>query len=84
MLHYPITSWNNLRKGRIHLHGHCHLPHHEKISGGRRMDVGMDGHLEFRPYEFVREVMTPMLKVPIGSEMGPLDHHTDNIKNIVG
>jgi hypothetical protein len=48
------------------------------------MDVGMDGHLEFRPYEFIHEVMNPMLKVPIGSELGSLDHHNDNMKNIVG
>jgi calcineurin-like phosphoesterase family protein len=84
MMHYPITSWNNLGKGRIHLHGHTHLPHHLKISGGRRMDVGMDGHTEFRPYDFQFEVLNPMLKVTIGSEMGQSDHHTDNIKNIVG
>jgi calcineurin-like phosphoesterase family protein len=84
MMHYPITSWNNLGKGRIHLHGHTHLPHHLKISGGRRMDVGMDGHTEFRPYDFQFEVLNPMLKVRIGSEMGQSDHHTDNIKNIVG
>lgn len=84
MLHYPITSWNNLRKGRIHLHGHCHLPNHLKVGGGRRMDVGMDGHLEFRPYDFVHEILTPMLKVKIGSEMGSMDHHNDDMKNVVG
>jgi calcineurin-like phosphoesterase family protein len=84
MMHYPITSWNGLRKGRIHLHGHCHLPHKSKISNGRRMDIGMDGNLDFRPYDLHKEVINPMKKVPIGSELGALDHHTDDIKNIVG
>jgi calcineurin-like phosphoesterase family protein len=83
-MHFPISSWNSLRKGRIHLHGHCHLPHHAKISNGRRMDVGMDGHPEFRPYDLLREIVNPMKKVQIGSEMGPLDHHMDDMKNIVG
>lgn len=84
IMHYPITSWNNLRKGRIHLHGHTHLPNHLKISGGRRMDVGMDGHPEFRPYDFEREIIQTMLNVPISSEMGAMDHHVDDMKNIVG
>lgn len=84
MMHYPISSWNNLGKGRIHLHGHTHLPHNKKISGGRRMDVGMDSHPEFRPYDFQYEVLNLMLKVSIGSEMGGIDHHIDSIKNIVG
>ncbi len=57
---------------------------HLKVSGGRRMDVGMDGHPEFRPYDFVHEVLNPMLKVPIGSELGDIDHHNDDMKNVVG
>jgi hypothetical protein len=48
------------------------------------MDVGMDGHPEFRPYDFIHEVMNPMLKVKIGSEMGSMDHHNDDMKNVVG
>jgi len=84
IMHYPITSWNNLRNGRIHLHGHCHLPHDQKISGGRRMDIGMDGHPEFRPYDLTNEVYPLMKHVPIGSELGPLDHHADDMKNVVG
>jgi calcineurin-like phosphoesterase family protein len=83
-MHFPISSWNGLRKGRIHLHGHSHLPNHAKISNGRRMDVGMDGHPEFRPYDLLREIMNPMKKIQIGSEMGPLDHHIDDIKGIIG
>ena len=83
-MHYPISSWNGLRKGRIMLHGHCHLPHAHKITNGRRMDVGMDGHPEFRPYDLHREIINPMKKVVIGSELGPLDHHTDDMKGIVG
>ncbi len=82
-MHYPIASWNGLNKGRIHLHGHCHLPNEKKILF-RRMDVGMDGHLEFRPYDLHREILNPMKKQPIGSELGVDDHHTDEIKNVVG
>jgi len=48
--HYPIQSWQNKRRGVIHLHGHCHTPHEHKIGMGRKMDIGIDGHPEFRPY----------------------------------
>jgi calcineurin-like phosphoesterase family protein len=82
-MHYPIASWNGLNKGRIHLHGHCHLPNEKKILY-RRMDVGMDGHLEFRPYDLHYEVLNPMKKQPIGSELGVDDHHVDEMKNVVG
>jgi calcineurin-like phosphoesterase family protein len=82
-MHFPILSWNGLNKGRIHLHGHCHLPNEKKISY-RRMDVGMDGHPEFRPYDLHREIMNPMKKQPIGSELGDDEHHIDKLKNVVG
>ena len=81
--HYPISSWNNLRKGRVHLHGHCHLPHNQKISNGRRMDIGMDGNPDFEPYD-LHEVIKMLKKREIGSEMGPLDHHMDDMQNVVG
>ena len=84
MMHYPITSWNNLSRGRIHLHGHTHLPNNHKISGGRRMDVGMDGCLEFRPYDLIGEIIPRLKKIPIGSEMGQMDHHTDGMENVIG
>ena len=82
-MHYPISSWNGLSKGRIHLHGHCHLPNHKKFGNGRRMDVGMDGNLEFAPYD-LRKVINDMKKRPIGSELGVDDHHVDEMKNVVG
>lgn len=66
-MHYPIESWNSLRKGRIHLHGHCHLPNHLKISNGRRMDVGMDGNTNFEPYK-LSEIIAHLKTQNIGSE----------------
>ncbi len=83
LMHYPIASWNGLNKGRIHLHGHCHLPNHKKFGNGRRMDVGMDGNPEFAPYD-LRKVINDMRKRPIGSELGVDDHHTDEMQNVVG
>lgn len=81
VLHYPISSWDGLNKGFIHLHGHTHLPTHLRFGLGKRMDVGIDGHPEFRPY-LIDEILQMMEKKPIRSEIG-FDHHTDELKNIV-
>jgi calcineurin-like phosphoesterase family protein len=83
LMHYPIDSWNGLRKGRIHLHGHCHLPNNKKFGNGRRMDAGMDGNPDFAPYD-LRVLINAMKKRPIGSELGSDDHHLDDIVGIVG
>ena len=50
LCHYPIISWNDMRKGSIMLHGHQHLKGDDKLGQGRRMDVGICGSEEFRPY----------------------------------
>lgn len=81
--HYPIQSWRDLKKGVMMLHGHVHLPNNLKFGKGRKMDCGMDGHPEFRPYNLSREIIPMLLKREILSEMA-FDHHTDNMKNIVG
>ena len=81
LMHYPIASWNGLRKGRIHLHGHCHLPNHKKFGNGRRMDVGMDGNPDFAPYELKR-LINDMKKREVGSELGADDHHIDEMVNV--
>jgi hypothetical protein len=47
------------------------------------MDVGMDGHPDFQPYDLA-DLIKSLKKLPIGSEMGSLDHHLDDMKNIVG
>ena len=80
LMHYPIGSWNGLNKGRIHLHGHCHLPNNKKYGNGRRMDVGVDGNPEFAPYN-LKKLINDMKKRPIGSELGADDHHTDDLIN---
>jgi hypothetical protein len=47
------------------------------------MDVGMDGNPDFEPY-LLSDVIKLLKKKEIGSEMGPLDHHMDDMKNVVG
>ena len=83
LMHYPIDSWNNLRKGAMHLHGHCHLPNDKRLGKGKRIDAGIDGHLEFRPYHLMRELIPLLNKQPIHSEIEK-DHHTDEMLNVVG
>jgi calcineurin-like phosphoesterase family protein len=78
LMHYPISSWDGLNKGYMHLHGHCHLPTELRFGKGQKMDVGMDGHPEFRPYHILREVVPILKKRPIVSDM-LFDHHTDEI-----
>jgi hypothetical protein len=64
------------------LHGHCHLPTNKRLGKGKRIDVGMDGHPEFRPYN-LKEVLSILNKQPIASDMG-FDHHTEELLNVVG
>ena len=81
LMHYPISSWDGLGKGVMHLHGHCHLPTNLRFGKGQRMDVGMDGHPEFRPYNLRTEVIPILRNRPKVSELGDYDHHTDDLVN---
>ena len=80
LFHYPIQSWNGMNDGNIHLHGHVHLPSNRKFGQGKKMDVGIDGHPEFRPYNIMREILPIMDKRDVRSDM-PNDHHVDRLLN---
>jgi calcineurin-like phosphoesterase family protein len=73
--HFPIHSWDELGKGRIHLFGHTHLPKHLKVIN-RAMDVGMDGN-NMMPYNLL-DVFKILEKQPIGNLIIPQDHHIEN------
>ena len=52
LCHYPFASWNGMRRGSIHLHGHIHsngAHNRENLEKGRRIfDVGVDAN-EYKP-----------------------------------
>lgn len=58
--HFPLEEWENMDRGSIHLHGHCHhtKDYTDLNMYNKRMDVGMDWE-EFRPYswEEIKEIM---------------------------
>ena len=76
-MHYPIASWNNMNSGVMHLHGHVHLPRHQRISEGRAMDVGCDGN-DLSPLSMV-EVYNLLKYQPIKKLVLPSDHHEKRI-----
>jgi calcineurin-like phosphoesterase family protein len=82
LFHYPIASYDGLNKGHIHLHGHVHLTTNLRFGRGKKMDVGMDGHPTFGVYD-MDDIIRIMDKREIMSDM-LFDHHTDEIKGIVG
>ena len=77
--HFPISSWDSLNKGHIHLHGHVHLPTNLRFGKGKKMDVGFDGHPTFGVYD-MDDIIRIMDKREIASDM-LFDHHTDEIIN---
>ena len=81
LFHYPIRSWDGINKGNIHLYGHQHSSQEKKFGIGKSMDIGMDTHIEFRPYNFHKEIVPLMNKRE--KEFESLDHHGDKI-SIVG
>ena len=82
LFHYPIASYDGLNKGHIHLHGHVHLPTNLRFGKGKKMDVGMDGNPTFGVYG-MDDIIKIMDKRDISSDM-LFDHHTDELKGIVG
>jgi calcineurin-like phosphoesterase family protein len=77
LMHFPIASWNNMNKGVMHLHGHVHLPKHQRIAEGRAMDVGVDGN-DMHPLGLF-EVLNLLKNQPIKSLILPKDHHEKRI-----
>lgn len=69
MFHYPIGSWNEIGRGSIQLHGHCHGNYSRTI--GRQMDVGVDV-TSFKPL-LLDDIVDAMVKVPVQT----CDHHSD-------
>jgi calcineurin-like phosphoesterase family protein len=82
LFHYPVVSWDGLNKGHIHLHGHVHLPTSLRFGKGKKMDAGIDGHPTFGVYD-MDDIIRMMEKRDIVSDM-LFDHHTDEVKGIVG
>jgi calcineurin-like phosphoesterase family protein len=72
LFHFPIASWDGMGDGVIHLHGHTHLPPHQRLNG-RGIDVGMDGNGLY-PIS-MDEVLRIMKGRPIETLVLPSDHH---------
>jgi calcineurin-like phosphoesterase family protein len=72
-MHFPIASWDGMNDGVPHLHGHVHLPRHQRIGQGKVMDVGVDGN-DLYPIS-IQEIRTIMKDKPVRSLSLPKDHH---------
>jgi len=73
LCHYPIISWNQMHHGSFMLHGHQHLKGEKKFGQGKRMDIGLCGSEEFRPYhmEEIVDILSPRQFEPYTEH----DHH---------
>ena len=78
LCHYPIISWNQMHHGSYMLHGHQHLKGDRKFGQGKRLDVGMCGSEDFRPYH-IDEVVN-LLKDRQFEPYTEHDHHTTKTK----
>jgi calcineurin-like phosphoesterase family protein len=77
LMHYPITSWNNMNDGVIMLHGHVHFSKEMRIGRGKTMDVGVDGN-GMDPLS-IKQVRELMYQQPIRSGFD-IDHHIKQIE----
>jgi calcineurin-like phosphoesterase family protein len=77
LCHYPIISWNQMHHGSFMLHGHQHLKGEKIFGHGKRMDIGMCGSEEFRPYHM--EEIVDLLKNRQFEPYIEHDRHTTKI-----
>ena len=82
LMHYPITSWHNMNDGVMHLHGHVHLPPHQKVNVGKAMDVGCDGN-GMEPYS-IYEIVSLLENRPNKCLVLPQDHHEERLEGSGG
>ena len=73
LMHFPIASWDGMGNNVIHLHGHVHLPKHQRIGNGRSLDVGVDGN-GLEPIS-LDEVVSLLKNQPIRKLCLPKDYH---------
>jgi len=78
LMHYPLSSWHDMNKGRFHLFGHVHLSANKKMMDGRSMDVGMDGN-NLTPYNMT-EIVKKLSGRPVQANRLPSDHHEERFK----
>ena len=74
LCHYPIISWNQMHHGSFMLHGHQHLKGERKFGQGKRMDIGLCGSEDFRPYHI--EEIVDLLSHRQFEPYTEHDHHT--------
>ena len=77
LMHYPIASWHDMNEGVMHLHGHVHLPRHQRISNGKSLDVGVDGN-DLEPIS-LDKVVSLLKNQPIDKLCLPQDHHVKRL-----
>lgn len=68
LCHYPIISWNGQHGGVRMLHGHQHLKGDNRVTQTDRMDVGICGNPEFRPYH-IEEVLEHLDQTIVNNEV---------------
>lgn len=55
LCHYPIGSWNKIRKGSYQLFGHCHGTY--KNISGKQIDVGFDNFPVPPSFEDIKRIL---------------------------
>lgn len=73
--HYPIASWQDMKQGVMHLHGHIHTPSSNNVGPGKMMDVGVDGALNYRPYSLDQVLRLLRIQDIKGLIIHKFDHH---------
>lgn len=73
LCHYPLKSWNEIGRGSVMLHGHCHG--NLGVQNGRIKDIGVEC-IGYTPI-LLNDVVAELVEKPIFS----LDHHqSDNVR----
>lgn len=72
-MHLPVASWPDMNRNVMHVHGHVHLPKNMRITGGKAMDVGVDGN-DLKPIH-IHEVIELLRERRVSNLIIKEDHH---------